>query len=82
VRGLRKGGRAVRLSHWQSWPYRKRTKAQRGVKNGCKFCLVCRSWWPVGSFYRDAAKKDGFSAYCRVCTRSHTTARRHAAKEA
>jgi len=32
-----------------------------------KFCPRCRDTKPIGQFYRDRSRRDGFDVYCRVC---------------
>jgi len=41
-----------------------------GMNGVSKVCPVCGELKPLGDFYRNRAKKDGHSSYCKVCFRA------------
>lgn len=42
-----------------------------------KFCLKCEADLPLTDFYKNRSKKDGFSSWCKSCTRESNTPERN-----
>lgn len=49
----------------------RRTRRDPTVRdaNGNKLCIKCSVWYPESNFARNALRKDGLAAYCKLCVR-------------
>ena len=43
--------------------------------DGLRYCNKCNQTLPIDSFYRNAAKKDGYEIYCKKCRKKYINER-------